>query len=124
MIWVLIAVSIFLILIGLYVGMKKAMITLGIDSIKQRKEHSSKEWKEEKAVVPLNNFRVETDVKWCPSTDEIFYRNPKEGGMFSKDWIEVNEYSDLYQKLLSNFQRKYQKNPRPKQGRRWTSFER
>jgi hypothetical protein len=110
-----------------YLGMKKVMITLGFSALRQRKDHKQKKWKTEKAIVPIQtdkgaNFQIETDVKWCPTTDEIFYRNPKEGGMFSKDWIKVSEYSDLYKRLRSNFRQKYEQAPRPKQGRRWTTF--
>jgi hypothetical protein len=109
---------------GLYLGMKRNMITFGIDAISQRKDHESKQWKVERSRVPVRDsaFEVETEVKWCPATDEIFYKNPKSGGMLSKDWIEIDEYTDLYKKLRSNFRKKYLQTSRPKQGRRWTAF--
>lgn len=69
-----------------------------------------KEWKFERAVIPIStrnsSFNVETDVKWCPDTDEIHYRNPKRTAS-NKDWVRVTEHTDLYKRLLSNFKNKY-----------------
>lgn len=119
--WLYIVGSLPLIPFLLYIGMKNNIFTFGISGLKQKREHKEKEWKTEKAVVPVSKFKVKTDVKWCPKTDEIFYRTPKNTNMFEKDWKEVSQYSDLYDRLLQNFKQKYrQTNQRKNQRTQWT----
>ena len=112
----------------LYFAMKNGFLTFGIDSLKQRRDHDSKEWKTERSIIPISTggttFEIETDVKWCPKTDEIYYRNPKASGMFDKEWTEVGEYTDLYKRLRRNFHEKYKQPRRQKKGRNWTAFNR
>jgi len=112
----------------LYLAMKNGYVTFGIGGLQQRRDHDSKEWIIEESIVPIKSgsvqFEVETDVKWCPSTGEIFYRKPKDTGFFEKEWEEVTEYTDLYKKLLANFQRKYQSPQRrgnPNNRTKWTT---
>ncbi len=105
--WLYLVAGVPFFILLLYFAMKNGFLTFGIGGLKQARDHSSKEWKTERAIVPISNFKVETDVKWCPNTDEIYYRTPEETSMFEKEWKEVSEYSDLYAKLLSNFNRKY-----------------
>lgn len=72
---------------------------------------SEKQWVIEKSAVPIKTggayFEVETEVKWCPETNEILYRKPQNTGFFEEDWAQVTEHSDLYKKLLGNFKRKH-----------------
>jgi len=72
---------------------------------------NKKEWVTETSAVPIKTggtcFEVETEVKWCPRTDEIFYQKPQETGIFEDEWAQVTEHSDLYKRLLNNFRRKY-----------------
>lgn len=124
--WLYLALTAPLSLLLIYHLMKNGFLTFGIGGLKQVRDHSSKEWKTERAVVPIESdgvtFEIETDVKWCPSTDEIYHRNPEDVGMFDKDWIEISEYSDLYEKLLSNFRKKYQQPNRRNTNRtQWTT---
>jgi hypothetical protein len=123
--WLYIVASSPLVLLLIYGAMKNGFFTFGIEGLKQTRDHSSKEWKTERAVVPIKSkgvsFNVETDVKWCPKTDEIFYRTPKNTNMFQKDWKEVSQYSDLYDRLLQNFKQKYrQTNQTKNQRTQWT----
>lgn len=109
----------------LYLAMKNGYITFGIPSLRQKKEHEEKEWVIERSKIPIKSgnvrFEVETDVKWCPQTDEIFYRKPQETGFFEEDWAEVTEYSDLYKRLLANFRRKHVQQPNRRTSRsKWT----
>jgi len=110
----------------LYFAMKNGFLTFGIDSLKQGRDHDSKEWKVERSIIPISTggtqFEIQTDVKWCPETDEIYYRNPKASGMFDKEWKEVTEYTELYKRLLRNFHRKYKQPKKRKEGRKWTTF--
>jgi hypothetical protein len=124
--WLYTVASLPLALLLIYGAMKNGFLTFGIEGLKQTRDHSSKEWKTERAVVPIKSkgvsFEVETDVKWCPKTDEIFYRTPEDTGFFDKEWKEVSEYSDLYEKLLRNFQQKYQQPNRQNPNRtKWTT---
>lgn len=108
-------------LLLIYKSMENGFLTFGIEGLQQSRDHSLKEWKKERAIVPISNFEIETDVKWCPKTDEIFYRTPEKTNMFQKEWIEVNQYSDLYKKLLNNFKRKYTRTPQTQKNRtKWT----
>lgn len=107
--WLYLVAGVPFFILSLYFAMKNGFLTFGIGGLKQVRDHNSKEWKSERAIVPISNFEIETDVKWCPDTDEIYYRTPEETSMFEKEWKEVSEYSDLYQKLLSNFKRKYER---------------
>lgn len=104
--------------------MKNGFLTFGIEGLKQSRDHGSKEWKIERAVVPIKSkgvsFEVETDVKWCPETDEIFYRTPEDTGFFDKEWKEISEYSDLYEKILSNFIKKYKRSTAKSKRMNWT----
>lgn len=119
--WLYIVGSLPLIPFLIYIGMKNGIFTFGISSLKQKRDHDEKEWKTERASIPISNFKVETDVKWCPETDEIFYRKPKQTGMFEPDWKEISQYSDLYEKLLVNFRRKYQRTSNTQTNRtKWT----
>ena len=72
---------------------------------------SEKQWVTEKSAVPIKTggtyFEVETEVKWCPRTDEIFYRKPQKTSFFEDEWAEVTEHSDLYKRFLNNFRRKH-----------------
>lgn len=110
----------------LYFAMKNGFLTFGIDSLKQRRDHGSKEWKTERSIIPLSTsgttFEIETEVKWCPETDEIYYRNPKDSGIFDKEWVEVSEYTGLYKRLRRNFYKKYKQPKKQKKGRKWTAF--
>lgn len=124
--WLYVVASSPLALLLIYGAMKNGFLTFGIEGLKQNRDHSSKEWKTERTVVPIKSkgvrFEIETDVKWCPSTNEIFYRTPGDTGFFDKEWEEVSEYSDLYEKLLSNFKKKYERPARPPQQRtNWTT---
>lgn len=112
----------------LYVTMKNGYITFGIGGLQQRRDHGSKDWKVEQAIVPIKSgsvqFEIETEVKWCPKTGEIFYRKSKETGFFEKEWEEVTEYTELYKKLLKNFRRKYrppQRRDRRNNRTKWTT---
>ena len=112
-----------------YLAMKNGLLTFGISGLQQDREHSRKEWKTEKAVVPIESggvkFKIKTDVKWCPDTDEIFYRTPEETSMFEKEWKEISEYSDLYDRLYQNFRQKYLINENRKSNRtNWTQASR
>lgn len=122
--WLYIVASLPLSFLLLYSAMKNGLLTFGIGGLKQRRDHSQKEWETERARVPIKRsgvqFEVETDVKWCPDTDEIFYRTPEDTSMFSKEWKEVSEYSDLYEKLLSNFRQRYQSTKRRTNRTKWT----
>lgn len=107
-----------------YLSMKKAWFTFGIGGLEQEKDHSEKEWKTERSRVPISTgkakFEIETDVKWCPETDEIYYRTPENTSFFEKEWKEISEYSDLYERLLENFKRKYQSRKQPVNRTQWT----
>ena len=124
--WLYTVASLPLALLLIYGAMKNGFLTFGIEGLKQSRDHGSKEWKTERAVVPIKSkgvsFEVETDVKWCPETDEIFYRTPEDTGFFDKEWKEVSEYSDLYKKLLRNFRQKYQQPNKQNPNRtKWTT---
>lgn len=108
-----------------YFAMKNGLLTFGISGLQQDREHGQKEWKTERAIVPIESggvrFEIETDVKWCPDTDEIFYRTPEDTSMFKKEWKEISEYSDLYDRFRQNFRQKYVINENRKSNRtNWT----
>jgi hypothetical protein len=109
--WLFVVAGLPLLSILVYFAMKNGLLTFGISGLKQRRDHGQKEWKTEKAVVPIESkgirFEIKTDVKWCPDTSEIFYRVPEDTSMFQKQWKEISEYSDLYDRLLQNFRQKY-----------------
>jgi len=93
---------------------QQKVVTLGIPKYKQMKEHKGKEWKHEEAIIPLEvgngvTAKVESEVKWCPETNEIF-RKKRNVGVFEEDWQEITRYSNLYKTLLQNFKNKYVKN--------------
>lgn len=85
-----------------------------------------KQWIAETSAVPIKTggtcFEVETEVKWCPETDEIFYRKPRNTSLLEEEWAEVTEHSDLYKRLLANFRRKHTQNSNQQTKRRtsWT----
>lgn len=90
------------------------------------KPKNKKEWKVERSIIPIESsgvtFEVETDVRWCPETEEIQYRKSEEVGFFESEWKEVGEYSNLYKKLRENFRQKYEQPNRPKRNRtNWTT---
>lgn len=90
---------------------KQKVVTLGIPKYKQMKKHKGKEWKCEEAVIPLKigdgvKAQVESEVKWCPETGEIF-RRKQNVSMFEEEWEEITKYSDLHKRLLQNFKNKY-----------------
>lgn len=90
---------------------KQKVVTLGIPKYKQMKKHKRKEWKCEEAVIPLKigdgvKAQVESEVKWCPETGEIF-RRKQNVSMFEEEWEEITKYSDLHKRLLQNFKNKY-----------------
>lgn len=95
----------------LYILIRQKVVTLGIPKYKQMKNHQGKEWKHEEAIIPLRigdgiKAQVESEVKWCPETNEIF-RKKQNTGTFEEDWEELTRYSDLYKRLLQNFKNKY-----------------
>lgn len=122
--WLYTVASLPLALLLIYGAMKNGFLTFGIEGLKQSRDHGSKEWKIERAVVPIKSkgvsFEVETDVKWCPETDEIFYRTPEDTGFFDKEWKEISEYSDLYEKILNNFIKKYKRSTVKSKRMNWT----
>jgi len=109
--WLYVVAGLPLLPILLYFAMKNGLLTFGISGLQQKKNHGQKEWKTEKAIVPIKSegvrFEIKTDVKWCPDTGEIFYRTPEDTSMFQKEWKEISEYSDLYDRLYQNFRQKY-----------------
>lgn len=109
-----ITVSILLFVATLILSVRRKVVTLGIPRYKQMKEHKGREWKHEEAIIPLKigegvNAQVESEVKWCPETDEI-YRKKEDVGIFEKEWKEITRHSDLYKRLLQNFKNKYIRN--------------
>ena len=89
---------------------------------------SKKKWITETSAVPIKTggtcFEVETEVKWCPETNEIFYRKPQSTSFFEEEWAQITEHSDLYKRLLANFRRKHIQNPNQQTKRRtsWTKI--
>jgi hypothetical protein len=89
---------------------------------------SEKNWVIETSAVPIKTggtrFEVETKVRWCPRTDEIFYQKPQKTGLFEDEWAEVTKHSDLYKRLLRSFRRKHksQKINQTKKRTTWTQI--
>jgi len=108
---------------------QQKMITLGIPKYKQMKDHKKKEWKQEEAIIPIKigdgvNAQMESEVRWCPQTNEIF-RKKQNAGIFEKEWEEITRYSSLHKRLLRNFKNKYVRgrgNPGTGEKTDWTTL--